>query len=62
MDKHLTQIQQHQEKDPVLKRHGIPREVVSDNGPQYASSLFKEFSNQYGFHHNTSSPRYPQAN
>ena len=46
----------------IFARHGIPQVVVSDNGPQYASSLFKDFANQYGFHHNTSSPRYPQAN
>ena len=46
----------------IFARHGIPQVVVSDNGPQYASSLFKDFANQYGFHHNTNSPRYPQAN
>ena len=43
-------------------RHGIPQIVVSDNGPQYSAALFKEFANQYGFSHSTSSPLYPQAN
>ena len=34
-------------------RYGIPDELISDNGPQYASSAFKEFSRSYGFfaHH-----------
>ena len=46
----------------VFARHGIPEVVVSDNGPQYCSQEFKEFAMTYGFHQETSSPRYPQAN
>ncbi|UYV60281.1 K02A2.6-like [Cordylochernes scorpioides] len=45
----------------IFARHGIPLEVRSDNGPQFGS-LFKEFANEYGFTHVTSSPRYPQSN
>ena len=45
-----------------FSRHGIPQIVVSDNGPQYTATLFKEFANQYGFTHITSSPLFPQAN
>lgn len=44
-----------------FSRHGIPDEVVSDNGPNYASHEFVEFANSYGFVHTTTSPRYPQA-
>ena len=46
----------------IFARHGIPHTVVSDNGPQYSSSSFATFADQYGFCHITSSPRYPQAN
>ena len=43
-------------------RYGIPDELISDNGPQYASSAFTDFSKSYGFVHTTSSPRFPQTN
>ena len=35
--------------------HGIQAEVVSDNGPQFSSSEFQEFAEEYGFKHVTSS-------
>ena len=43
-------------------RHGIPEEMISDNGPQYASAEFCQFCADYGLRHTTSSPRYPQSN
>ena len=43
-------------------RHGIPDIYISDNGPQFSSSLFQQFSNEYGFQHHTSSPYHPQSN
>ena len=46
----------------IFARHGIPQEVVSDNGPQYSSIQYKKFSTEYGFLHTTSSPRFPQSN
>ncbi|UYV66964.1 K02A2.6-like [Cordylochernes scorpioides] len=45
----------------IFARHGILLGVRSDNGPQFGS-LFKEFAQDYGFTHVTSSPRYPQSN
>ena len=44
----------------IFARHGIPEVFITDNGPQYSSSLLAKFS--YKFNHITSSPRYPQAN
>ncbi|KAG1933981.1 retrotransposable element [Pimephales promelas] len=43
-------------------RHGIPDTVISDNGPQYSSQEFKQFSTVWEFKHITSSPAYPQSN
>lgn len=46
----------------IFARHGIPDTVISDNGPQFASTAFENFAEVYGFRHITSSPRYPQSN
>ena len=46
----------------IFSIHGIPERFISDNGPQYCNTEFKQFAKQYGFAHATSSPRYPQGN
>ena len=46
----------------VFSEYGIPVTVMSDNGPQFASTEFKEFSRQYRFSHITSLPHCAQAN
>ena len=46
----------------VFARFGIPKSVVSDNGPPFASQEYKLFSQQWDFIHHTSSPEYPQSN
>jgi transposase InsO family protein len=43
-------------------RHGIPEEVKSDNGPQFASTSFENFAREWEFKHITSSPYYAQSN
>ena len=43
-------------------RHGIPEQLVTDNGPQFTSRDFLKFSKQWDFDHHTSSPRYSQSN
>ncbi|XP_042072601.1 uncharacterized protein LOC106632647 [Haplochromis burtoni] len=49
-----------------LKAHfahqGSPNIVFSDNGPQYSSTEFANFSRKWEFRHHTSSPGYPQSN
>lgn len=46
----------------IFCRQGVPDVVMSDNGPEFSSRQFKEFSHDWKFQHKTSSPRYPQSN
>ena len=46
----------------IFARHGIPQQVMSDNGPQYSSIEFSKFAKAYQFVHSTSSPKFPQSN
>ncbi|KAJ8348836.1 hypothetical protein SKAU_G00274250 [Synaphobranchus kaupii] len=46
----------------IFARHGIPETLVTDNGPQFSGMAFAAFAESYGFHHVTSSPKYPQSN
>ncbi|XP_064600844.1 uncharacterized protein K02A2.6-like [Liolophura sinensis] len=43
-------------------RHGIPVQLISDNGRPFSFSEFKKFADKFEFEHITSSPRYPQSN
>ena len=47
-----------------FNRHGIPipHTLVSDNGQQYASAVFRNFAQNWQFVHETSSPGNNQAN
>ncbi len=46
----------------MFAKHGIPDTVVSDNGPQYASTEFSNFAKAWEFEHVTSSPGHAQLN
>ena len=46
----------------IFSRHGIPDILFTDNGPQFDSREFANFSTDWQFQHLTSSPRYPQSN
>ena len=43
-------------------RFGIPERLVTDNGPQFISTEFKQFASEYGFERVTSSPFWAQGN
>lgn len=45
-----------------MSRFGIINELVSDNGPCFASQEFANFAQKYNFKHTTSSPLYAQSN
>ena len=46
----------------LFAEHGIPEEIQSDNGPQFASHFFTEFMKDLSIKHSTSSPRNPRSN
>ena len=46
----------------IFARHGIPREVRSDNGPQYKAQEFRKSAQDWNFLYVTTSPHHPQAN
>ncbi|UYV79423.1 K02A2.6-like [Cordylochernes scorpioides] len=46
----------------IFRTHGISRTLVSDNGPPFNSTGFKNFAQKYEFKHQTSSPKYPRSN
>ena len=46
----------------IFSRQGIPRELVSDNGPQFASHEFAAFMKSNGIKHTFSAPFHPQSN
>ena len=45
-----------------FSRHGIPDPFVSDNGPQFSSQEFHEFSLTWEFNNVTSSLHHPKSN
>ena len=46
----------------LFAEHGIPEEIQLDNGPQFASHLFAEFTKDWNIKHSTSSPMNPRSN
>ena len=46
----------------LFSKFGIPAKVMSDNGPQFSSEEYKNFSKTWNFTHVTSSPNFPQSN
>ena len=46
----------------IFSEHSIPKVLCSDNGPQYVSVQFANFSISWGIAHETSSLHYPQSN
>ena len=47
-------------RDNIWKLHGIPRKILSDRGPQFASKFMKEFTNALGTKRQLSMAYHPQ--
>jgi transposase InsO family protein len=46
----------------LFATHGVPRVIVSDNGPAFASSELAEFFHQNGVRHTFAAPYHPSYN
>lgn len=46
----------------LLSRYGVPKQIVTDQGPQFTSQAFKNFCNAWDINHTLISPKFPQAN
>ncbi|CAA7035389.1 unnamed protein product [Microthlaspi erraticum] len=46
----------------IICRHGLPYEIVTDNGGQFVAAAFREFCASWNIKITYSTPRYPQAN
>ena len=46
----------------VFAQHGLPDQIVSDNGPQFTSDEFRRFTEANGITHTFSAPYHPATN
>ncbi|XP_024005004.1 uncharacterized protein LOC112082136 [Eutrema salsugineum] len=46
----------------IICRHGVPYEIVTDNGTQFTSIIFTDFCAKWKIRLSFSTPRYPQGN
>ena len=46
----------------VFVIHGLPEQIVSDNGAQFTSDLFQQFLKEIGIKHVRSAPHHPSTN
>ncbi len=51
-----------QELRRLFAAYGLPSQVVSDNGPQFASAEFKSFMKSNGIKHIRCVPNHPSSN
>ena len=62
---HLSSLGSRQVIDKLKKlfsRFGVPRQVISDGGPQYTSEEFKRFVKCWRIDHHVTSPNHSQSN
>ena len=48
-------------RDDIWKLHGVPRKILSDRGPQFASKFMEEFTRALGTKRQLSTAYHPQT-
>ena len=48
-------------RDDIWKLHGVPRKILSDRGPQFASKFMEEFTKVLGIKRQLSTAYHPQT-
>ena len=46
----------------IFAKYGIPKEIVSDNGPEFYAKAYNNFCKSWDIYDNPSSPEYPESN
>ena len=46
----------------VIARFGVPQSIVTNHGSHFCNQIMEELSAKLGFHHENSTPYYPQVN
>lgn len=46
----------------VFSRYGLPKYILSDNGPQFVSNVFEDFCNSFGIEQKFTANYHPQSN
>ncbi|CAB4008143.1 Transposon Ty3-G Gag-Pol poly [Paramuricea clavata] len=60
--KNISSVQVIRKIKSYFARHGIPEQVITDNGPQFVAHDFQIFTKEWDFEHITCSPYHSQAN
>eukprot|EP00253_Pinus_taeda_P012991 PITA_12991 len=48
--------------EEIFVRYGVPRQIVTDQGAQFTSTLVRDLTEKYKIKHRKSTPYHPQAN
>lgn len=49
-------------QEEIISKHGLPKVLISDNGPQYTSAEFSRYMKKLGIQHNFTCTYHPQSN
>lgn len=49
-------------RERIIARYGVPKVLITDNGTQFTSRIFRKFLDEYGVHQQLTAPYTPQEN